>query len=116
MKKEFANQFVSEWVEAWNSHDLDKIMSHYSNDFEMSSPVINQIANESSGKLKGKSAVRAYWEKALKMNPSLHFELIKSFVGVNSIVIHYRGHRGLAMETFIFNGEGMVTNAYAHYE
>jgi hypothetical protein len=116
MEKEFANQFVSEWIEAWNSHDLDKIMSHYSNDFEMSSPVIKQIANESSGKLKGKSAVRAYWEKALKMNPSLHFELIKSFVGANSIVIHYRGHRGLAAETFIFNGEGMVTNAYAHYE
>ena len=116
MEKELANHFVSEWIEAWNDHDLDKIMSHYSDDFEMNSPVISQITNEKSGKLKGKIAIRAYWEKALNMNPSLNFELIKSFIGANSIVIHYKGHRGLASETFIFNEEGMVTNAYAHYE
>ncbi len=91
-------------------------MSHYSDDFEMNSPAITLITNEKSGKLKGREAVRAYWEKALSMNPSLHFELVKSFVGANSIVIHYKGHRGFGAETFIFNEEGEVSNAYAHYE
>lgn len=116
MNKDFADEFARDWIEAWNSHDIDKIMSHYSEDFEMSSPVIKQITNEKSGTLKGKNAVRAYWEKALNMNPALHFELIKSFSGVNSIVIHYKGHRGLSAETFFFNSEGKVISAYAHYE
>ena len=99
MEKEFANNFVSEWFEAWNSHDLDKIMSHYSDDFEMNSPVITQIINEKSGKLKGKTAVRVDWEKALNMNPSLHFEFIKCFLGANSRIIHCRHVAPSVMQT-----------------
>ena len=72
----------------------------------MSSPVIKQITDEKSGILKGKKAIRTYWEKTLKINPKLHFGLVKSFFGANSIVIHYKGHRGLSAETFFFNSEG----------
>lgn len=116
MNKEIALNFALEWVEAWNSHDLDKIMIHYAENFEMSSPVIKQLMNEKSGILKGKKSIRAYWEKALKMNPTIHFELIKSYSGANSVVIHYKGHRGLSAETFFFNNEGKVVSAHAHYE
>lgn len=116
MNKEFTKKFTREWVEAWNSHDLDKIMTHYAEDFEMNSPVIKQIMNEPTGILKGKKEIRAYWGKALQMNPTLHFEVIKSYSGANSVVIHYKGHRGLSAEVFIFNEEGKVRSAYAHYE
>lgn len=116
MKKKFTHDFTLNWLEAWNSHDLDKIMTHYTDNFEMSSPVIKQIMNIESGRLKGKKEVRAYWEKALSMNPNLHFEAIKSFTGANSIVIHYKGHRGLSAETFFFDDKGKVKSAYAHYE
>lgn len=116
MNKEFSQKFALEWVEAWNSHALDKIMTHYAENFEMNSPVIKKIMNQESGKLKGKKEVRAYWEKALEMNPNLHFELINSYSGANSIVIHYKGHRGLSAETFFFNSEGEVESAHAHYE
>jgi len=116
MTNEFATRFSHAWQEAWNSHDLDRIMAHYTDTFEMNSPVIQQLMNEASGQIKGKQAVRAYWEKALKLNPGLHFELLHTFVGVNSIVIHYKGHRGLSAETFFFDSDGKVERAYAHYE
>lgn len=41
-------------IDSWNSHDLDRILSHYSDDFEMSAPFIIRILGESSGVLKGK--------------------------------------------------------------
>ena len=116
MESHFAKEFSLEWVEAWNEHDLDKIMAHYVDDFEMSSPVIRKIMNIESGKIKGKKEVRAYWEKALEMNPDLHFEIINSYSGADSVVIHYKGHRGLSTEAFFFNKEGKVTSAHAHYE
>jgi len=116
MKPEFANKFSNEWIEAWNEHDLDKIMTHYAEDFEMSSPVIKKIMNVENGIIKGKKEVRTYWEKALNLNPNLHFEIIKSYSGANSVVIHYKGHRGLSAETFFFNSEGKVRSAHAHYE
>ena len=116
MKKEFAQNFSREWVEAWNSHDLNKIMAHYADNFEMSSPIIQKIMNEPTGTIKGKKEVRAYWEKALSMNPQLHFEVSNSFSGANSVVIYYKGHRGLSSEVFFFNSEGKVKSAFAHYE
>lgn len=33
----WAYDFAKEWIAAWNSHDLDRILSHYVEDFEMSS-------------------------------------------------------------------------------
>ena len=116
LDNEFAHRFAREWVTAWNRHDLDEILTHYSEDFEMSSPVIRQLANEPSGTLQGKSAVRDYWARALAKFPELHFELLNIFVGAHSLVIHYRGHRGLAAEVFFFNAQGKVNRAYAHYE
>lgn len=116
MEREFAQKFSEEWIAAWNSHDLDKILSHYTNDFEMTSPIITRLANEPSGTLKGKEAVGAYWAKALDMHPELHFELLKTFAGVNSVVVYYRGHRGFSTEILYFDSNGKVSKACAHYE
>lgn len=113
--KAFANDFATDWIDSWNKHDLVRILSHYADDFEMSSPVIIKIADEPSGTLKGKEAVGAYWAKALQLIPDLHFELVTTLVGVNSITLYYNGVRGPSAEVFHFNREGKVSRAYAHY-
>lgn len=113
---EFADEFAREWIEAWNSHDLERILSHYTHDFEMRSPVIIRIAGEPSGTLRGKAAVGAYWAKALAANPELHFELITALRGVRSIVLYYRGARGLSAEVFEFEESGLVRRSFANYE
>ena len=38
--REAANLFAADWIDAWNSHDLERILGHYSDDFEMCSPLI----------------------------------------------------------------------------
>jgi hypothetical protein len=53
MDKGFADKFAQEWIAAWNAHDVDRVLTHYTNDFEMTSPVITQVTGEPSGKLKG---------------------------------------------------------------
>jgi len=112
----FVTQFARDWIDAWNSHDLDKIMSHYEDDFEMSSPVIIPVTGEVSGILRGKPAVGAYWAKALKLNPSLRFELITILAGVDSVTLYYKGVRGLSAEVFHFGSSGKVARAFAHYD
>ena len=116
MDKAFVEHFTTDWIDSWNAHDLDRILSHYSDQFEMSSPAIIQVAGEPSGTLQGKVAVRAYWKKALELIPDLHFELRQVFAGVNSITVHYKGARGrLAAEVFHFGPDQKVTKAFAHY-
>lgn len=111
----FAEHFAHDWIDSWNSHDLGRILAHYSDDFAMSSPVIVEIAGESTGTLKGRDAVGAYWAKALALLPDLRFELIATLVGVDSITLYYRGARGLAAEVFHFGEDRKVVRAYAHY-
>ena len=116
MDKSFAERFAADWISSWNAHDLERVLSHYADDFEMSSPIIIQIAGESSGTLHGKAAVRSYWSAALELMPDLHFELISVLAGVRSITLYYKGARGRpAAEVFHFGPDEKVTRAFAHY-
>ena len=87
MDRTAAEHFAEEWVAAWNSHDLERILVHYHEDFEMASPLIVRLAGERSGKLRGKSAIRECWRRALAAAPQLQFELLNVFAGVDSVVI-----------------------------
>jgi hypothetical protein len=111
----FAKRFAAEWIAAWNAHDLERILSHYTDDFEMHSPVIVKLMGEKSGLLKGKVNIRAYWTTALAMNPNLRFKLKAVLSGVSSVTICYDGHRGASAEVLHFNSAGKVVQAYAHY-
>ena len=115
ISRDFATQFARHWIDAWNGHDLEQILSHYTDDFEMASPYIAQIAGEPSGVLKGKTAVGAYWARALELMPDLRFELVHTLVGAASITLYYRGARGMAAEVFFFDAAGKVFRACAHY-
>jgi len=111
----FAEHFAADRIAAWNSHDLARVLAHYSDEFEMSSPLIAQIAGEPSGTLKGKQQVGEYRAKALQLLPDLHFELLEVLVGVNSLTLFYQSPRGKAAEVLFLGPNRLVTKASAHY-
>ena len=112
---DFAVDFAHRWINAWNRHDLDAVLSCYADDFTFSSPLIATIAGETSGALRGKAAVRAYWSKGLERIPDLHFDLRDVLAGVGCLTLYYRGHRGMAAESFFFDESGQVKAAHACY-
>jgi SnoaL-like domain len=112
----FAHRFAQAWVAAWNAHNLDEILSHYDEDFEMYSPVIAQLHLDPSGHLRGRSTVKSYWTRALQRVPDLQFELMSVLVGSQSVTLYYKGARDrISAEVFFFNAQGKVTKALAHY-
>ena len=114
--REWAIRFAKEWIESWNSHDLERILSHYTDDFEMSSPLIVQLMNEPSGALKGRDAVRPYWRTGLARTPALKFELTDALIGANSITICYNNQAGVRVaEVLFFDEQGKAFRGSAHY-
>lgn len=113
----FAEAFAKEWLAAWNSRDLERVLSHYADEFELSSPLIVTFGGEPSGRLKGKAAIRAYWAKCLQAVPDLKLEAIAVLLGVgNSMALHYRSLNGrLAIELLEFGEGGKVVKASALY-
>src|SRR4051794_25434764 len=82
-----------EWIAAWNSHDLERVLAMYAEDSEMTSDRIPALGFDASGTLRGKERIRAYWSLALQRMPNLH-ELIDIFVSPDSIVVFYQNERG----------------------
>ena len=112
--RDWGERFAHEWIEAWNSHDLERVFSHYVDDFEMSSPLIVERMKVPSGVLRGKAAIRPYWSWALERQPPLKFELLGVFAGIDRIGIHYRSvGRRLAVEVLTFNAAREVTHGAA---
>jgi hypothetical protein len=113
----FYETFASDWLASWNSHDIERILSHYDAQFEFSSPVLARVNPAGEGRLRGLAAARAYWTKGLAARPDLHFEPIALLKGVQSLVIHYRGLGGkLCAEFFVFGPDGKVVASHAHGE
>lgn len=110
-----ARAFALEWVAAWNAHDIERVLSHYAEDVAFHSPFIAIFADEASGHLLGKAALRTYWAAALEKLPDLRFELLDVLLGAGSLTVYYRGHRGMVAETFFFSEDGKVQRATACY-
>lgn len=111
-----AKQFAEEWVAAWNSHDINRILSHYSNNLTITTPMISTIMGVEDGTLSDLGDIRNYWETALKKVPDLHFELFDAVAGVNSVALYYKSiMEKRVIEVMFFDDNGKVNKMYAHY-
>lgn len=111
-----AQEFAKQWIESWNSHDFDKILSHYTEDIEITTPMIKLALGEENGTLKGKPAVANYWKRALEIVSDLHFELIDETESINSIAIYYNSVMNKkAIEVMFFDSNGKVNKMIAFY-
>ncbi len=106
--------FADEWIESWNSHDLNRILSHYSPDIVLLSPIAQRRVGD--GRVVGLDSLRSYWKEAIGSEPNLAFKLIETLIGHSSLTIIYRNHRDQrAAETFEFGADGKVIRSIACY-
>ena len=115
MDQALATRFAAQWEEAWNAHDLDALLAHFSPDVVFTSTVAAQLLPGSDGVIRGRDALRDYWAQALERVPDLRFEVEGVYTGVDTIVINYRNHRGNRVcECLTFDGS-LVTTGHAAY-
>jgi hypothetical protein len=113
----FARAFAQEWADSWNSHDLDRILSHYDDDVALLSPVALNLLKNGTGMVQGKAALRDYFQLGLKAYPELRFELTDVLWGVETIVACYGNNvrNGKTAEVMQFNRAGKVIRVFANY-
>lgn len=116
LTRDQAQTFAEHWIQAWNSHDLDQIMSHYAEEIVLVSPVAASLLNDPSGTVIGKQALQAYFKKGLEVYPDLKFELLDVMWGISSIVLYYINQKGTKSgELMEIDLAGKVTRVIAHY-
>ena len=116
LREDQAREFADHWVKAWNSHDLERIMSHYEDDVVLVSPVAAKMLGDPSGRVAGKTALRSYFERGLEMYPNLSFQLLDVMWGLQSVVLYYTNQKGSKTGEYMEIGpSGKVSRVVANY-
>jgi predicted ester cyclase len=114
--KDEAWTLANDWVAAWNAHDLERIMAHYEDEIELTSPVAAQLLGTPDGKVIGKANLRAYFQRGLQAYPELSFHLDDVLCGVRSVVLYYRNQKGTRTAEFMeISPAGRVWRVVANY-
>ncbi|RZJ33273.1 MAG: nuclear transport factor 2 family protein [Flavobacterium sp.] len=117
MTQEFAAAFAQSWINAWNCHDLEKILSHYTEDFRIETPMAAKLYPQSGGFVNGKDEVRKYWTIGLERSPDLEFELLGLFLGVDSVglFLYNKSSKRRSFELMSFDAGLKVSRAIVTY-
>jgi hypothetical protein len=111
-----ARTIAEEWVAAFNSRDIEAILSHYAESIELTSRLVTRTIGDPGATVRGKPALRAYFTKAMAGSPDLRFELLDVFTGVRSIAVYFRSNtRGLQLEVMEIGDDGRVTRVLVHH-
>jgi ketosteroid isomerase-like protein len=85
-------QIAIRWFEAFNEHDLEKLLALYHNDAEHFSPKLKIRLPETQGLIKGKTALRSWWKDAFDRLPSLNYEIKKLTADEEQVFMEYTRH------------------------
>lgn len=77
------------WFEAFNSHNLEKLLSLYDDEAEHFSPKLKVRHPETNGLVKGKNALHNWWQDAFERLPSLHYKVTSLTADSDRVFMEY---------------------------
>jgi len=77
------------WFEAFNEHDLEKLLSLYDDHAQHYSPKLKQRHPETGGLITGKEALRAWWQDAFHRLPDLHYTVVRLTANADRVFMEY---------------------------
>ena len=92
MAPEQNKKIAFNWFEAFNEHDLEKLLSLYSDTAEHFSPKLKIRKPETNGLIKGKQALKEWWQDAFDRLPTLKYEVIKLTADEDQVFMEYMRH------------------------
>jgi hypothetical protein len=107
-KKQISNA-ANNWIRAWNSGDLGKILDHYTDDVVLYSTAAKRRWNAEDGRLIGKLAIESHFRKAFEEVPHMQLEFMKLLYGTDGILLVYKRETGMMTADFVlFNEDGKI--------
>ena len=77
------------WFEAFNSHNLEKLLSLYDDDAEHFSPKLKIKKPETNGWVKGKKALHDWWQDAFDQLPTLQYKVTSLTANSDRVFMEY---------------------------
>jgi ketosteroid isomerase-like protein len=107
--------FAQTWADAWNRRDVEAVLAHFDDELEFTSPTALVVTGNAV--VRGKQALRAYWNAALAKVESIHFAVDRVLwePSRRELAIVYleriNGASRMVSENLTFGDAGLVTRA-----
>ena len=115
MTREEAVEFAERWAAAWNVRAVERVLEHFTEDVTFTSPTALAVVGAPT--VRGKEALRAYWNIALGRIGSLRFVLDRVLwdAATRELAILYvseiDGRVKRVSENLMFGTDGRVVSA-----
>ncbi len=77
------------WIDAFNEHNLEKLLSLYADDAVHFSPKLKIRQPETEGWVSGKAAMRSWWKDAFERLPTLKYRLANLIINDEQLLMEY---------------------------
>lgn len=96
------------WFEAFNTHNLEKLISLYDEEAEHYSPKLKVKHPKTNGLIKGKNELHSWWKEAFEKLPTLHYKVTSLTANDHRVFMEYV--RSVANEPEMLVGEILEIN------
>ena len=114
------NEIAIKWFKAFNDKNLDQLLSLYNDNAEHFSPKLKVRQPETNGLIKGKNALRSWWQDAFERLPTLHYEIIRLTSQDNRVfmeyVRHVKGEEDLHVGEMLEIKEGLIVKSSVFHQ
>jgi ketosteroid isomerase-like protein len=110
-----AEKFAADWADAWNRRDAEAVLAHFHDDIVFTSPTA--LAVTGSPVVRGKEALREYWNTALSRIGSIRFSVVRVLwdsTGRELAIVYIAdidGRTRTVSENLVFGDDGRVAAA-----
>jgi hypothetical protein len=80
---------ANKWFAAFNEQDLESLLSLYHDNAEHYSPKLKVRHPETNGLIKGKTAMRVWWQDAFTRLPNLKYKVLRLTPFENRVFMEY---------------------------
>lgn len=92
MSSEQNKNIAQRWFNAFNAHDLEKLLSLYDDNAQHYSPKLKIRQPDTQGLIKGKAALRAWWQDSFDRLPTLRYDVQKLTADDEQVFMEYTRH------------------------
>ncbi len=88
-KEKLTLTIAQQWFDAFNQHDLQKLLALYADDAQHYSPKLKLRQPETKGLITGKDALRLWWADSFERLPSLRYEPMRFIAHDERVFMEY---------------------------
>ena len=110
---------AQQWFDAFNAHDLEKLLALYNDDAQHYSPKLKMRNPETNGLIKGKDALRKWWRDSFDRLPSLRYVPTRFIADDANIFMEYTryvdGEENMTVGEVLEIKEGLIVASRVYH-